>query len=68
MRKDEHPAVKNAKTLCLFVLLGAIALLALSSKVPALWAFANSQAGWVCAGIAAGIVALVALRAALISR
>jgi hypothetical protein len=62
------PELKKARRLCVYAMIGALVLFALSTKFPRLWQIGNSPAGWICAGVVAFIVAIVALRAVIISR
>jgi hypothetical protein len=68
MSRECCPELRKARRLCVYAMVGALVLLALSTKIPWLWAFGNSPAGWICAGVVAAILALVALRAIIISR
>ena len=60
--------LRKARRLCVYVIVGGVIVVILSLKVPALWAFLNSTAAWIVEGIVIAFVAIVALRAIIVSR
>ena len=63
MKHEYSPQVRRAKVFCYFVLAVTAVLIVASFKIPAVWAFGNSSAGWLVTCVVAIVVGLVALRA-----